>query len=202
MYLFYLGLYGLAALFCLLGYIFAWIDWALGNRSRRRLAVTQNSTPRTVSSHLDSNGEIATCAPAVDIPVQEQQQAFEEKNTTEAPPPDECLYGNGKMEEYSPTTDEQKKSWNERRRERRQRYKREKLQKQMQREEEKRLLSLEESQNEDSMNSEADLSAGEADFSELLKEILQAHEMCSRRESIQVTDLDDKLCNASIHVVE
>ncbi|KAG5443389.1 hypothetical protein CSKR_108171 [Clonorchis sinensis] len=202
MFQFYLGLYGLAALFCLLGYIYAWIDWALRNRSTGRPAVTHISTSDTVSSHVDSNGEIATCALAVDIPVQDQQQAFEEKHTTEAPPLDECLNGNGKMEESSPATEEQKKSWNERRRERRQRYKREKLQKQMQREEEKRLLSLEESQNEDSMNSEADLSADEEDFSDFVREILQAHEMCSRRESIQVTDLDDKLCNASIHVVE
>ncbi|TGZ66530.1 hypothetical protein CRM22_005285 [Opisthorchis felineus] len=202
MFQFYLGLYGLAALFCLLGYIYAWIDWALGNRTRVRPAVIHTSTPGTVSSHVDSNGEIATCAPAVDIPVQEPQQAFKEKHTTEAPPLDEFLYINDQMEGSSSTTEEQQKSWNERRRERRQRYKREKLQNQIQREREKRLLALEESQNEDSMNSEADLSAGEAEFSEILKEILQAHEMCSRRESIQVTDLDDKLCSASIHVVE
>lgn len=182
---FYLGLYGFAALLCLLGYLYAWVDWQLSLRRQRATAL-----PCIPPSATPTVGK-----------TKEARHIVRFGNTTQAlvsqydlTKPEEAVQRAGRVEcsteDSKPTISmEDKNSWNKRRVERRQRYK-----------EEKHAISkaTSTSLSENLKDTDVFQTVSSPDDSNdssrplIPAEILAEHEMCSRRESVQVTDLDEK----------
>ncbi|CAH8433331.1 unnamed protein product [Dicrocoelium dendriticum] len=194
---FYLGLYGFAAFLCLLGYVYALVDWQL--KLRRQRASGSASIP---SSSVTPIVEKTKAARHIVRFGNTTQELISEKNPMEpeeSVQQDEC-HECPSIENASSLSMERQHSWNKRRAERRQRYKEEKhtMPKVA-------LTPLSEGLKDIDVMSQTESSRDELSAtvgSQIPPEILAEHEMCSRRESVQVTDLDEKFHTLLLNPVE
>ncbi|KAF7233354.1 hypothetical protein EG68_11580 [Paragonimus skrjabini miyazakii] len=202
---YYLGVYGVIV--CVIGYIYALVEWHLRNR-RYTMAIEHQpieNNPQTIRS-VCSNSSERSCQP----------DATEEKKSHEHEDIEAVVSNIGEtdknkeqvnvspMEKASETSADQHKSWNERRTERRKRYKEEKSHSRILAANMELLTPVEEAMTfseddckpDDLQDISQYLSLENTKF-QTFEEMMAAHQLCSRRESVQVTDLDERLQVAS-----